>query len=69
MPLLGVRDGAERDAREAGLDAKQCDKIEKQMAKALRAGHGIVRQADQLAKPAELDQKTLQLLRSLGYLE
>ena len=69
MPLLVVREGAERDAREAGVDAKQCDKIEEQMAKALRAGPGIARQASSLAKPVELDRKTLESLRSLGYLE
>jgi len=66
--LLLVSGGSERDARKAGLGAKQRQEIEDRLNKALSAGPAISREPDQMAKP-DTDQKTLELLRSLGYMQ
>lgn len=68
-PLLIVRGGKEHDARKMGVAQKAALKTRRQMAQALRAGPATAGRTDRLARPAKPDEKTLRLLRSLGYME
>ena len=68
-PLLVMREGSDSDARKAGLDDKQRQKVEEMLTKALATRPSASEGANRGAKPSKMDEATLRRLKSLGYVQ
>jgi arylsulfatase A-like enzyme len=68
-PLLVVRNGGENEAQKVGVNERTALDARQRLVATLNAGVAHPAVAGWLAKPAEPDEKTTRLLRSLGYMQ